>query len=84
MKKPNWNTTLILASMAFIVTLAPLGTARAELVSEEVQEDAISPEPSSDANQDVIILKKKRAALPAARKVVRREAVQPQAETVAL
>jgi hypothetical protein len=92
MKKPIWKNTLILAFSAFIVTLTPLGTARAEMVSEEVQEDAISPEGAVDAssdNQELVIIKKKPAApvarqLPA-RRVVRRQVIQEQqAEQVAL
>ncbi|MGZ3695643.1 MAG: hypothetical protein ACXWQO_16145 [Bdellovibrionota bacterium] len=92
MKKPIWKNTLILAFSAFIVTLTPLGTARAEMVSEEVQEDAISPEGAADAssdNQELVIVKKKPAhaishQLPA-RRVVRRQVVEEQeAEPVAL
>lgn len=87
MKSPIWKNTLILAFSAFVVTLTPLGTVRAELVSEEVQEDAISPESALDSEQDdLVIVKKKPVARKAsARKMVRREVIEEQeAEPVAL
>lgn len=75
MKNPNWTRALFATSLVLAFAGFAAHTAHAEMVSEEVQEDAITPEgsqntaakkvtlreedESSDSSADVVIVKKK-------------------------
>jgi opacity protein-like surface antigen len=72
MKQPNIFQTLFATSLTLAFALAPLSGIRAELVSEEIQEDAIIPEQSA-LEEEVLILKKKPRAAPRKRIVVQEE-----------
>jgi hypothetical protein len=76
MKNPKFTyATYVLAfALAFA---APLGTLRAELTSEEVQEDSITPERDS-LEEEVVILKKKPARATAKKRIVVREESLPE------
>lgn len=73
MKQPK----LTLAILSLTLALAPFAHLHAEMVSEEVQEDSITPERSSALESEVVILKKKQPARPVAQKrvIVREESL---------
>lgn len=81
MKTPRSNFVL---SLALAISLAgAFPHARAELVSEEVAEDAITPEAESSALEEEVVIVKQKPRV-AKRKVIVREVEElPEAETVA-
>lgn len=84
MKQPKLTRVLLATSLtlAFASSLVAL-PARAELVSEEVEADAIQPEQSS-LEDEVVIVKKKKPAPVAQRRVVVREETLPMETTSAI
>ena len=76
MKQPKLTQALLATSLTLTLAMTMLApSARAELVNEQVESDAITPEQSS-MEDEVVILKKKPA--PAKRRVVVREQELPQ------
>lgn len=79
MKKPKLTIALCATTLAF--AMASLSAAQAELVSEEVAADSITPEPGL---QEVVVIKKKPAAKTRARVVYQQEsAYEPEELPVA-
>jgi hypothetical protein len=82
MKQPIWILTLALA-----INLSTAFPARAELVSEEVLEDAITTEAEAVSAEEEVVIVKKRPAVKASapkRKVILREVVEEEEAPVAV
>lgn len=77
MKNPKFTYAIYALSLT-LAFAAPIGSLRAELVNEEVQEDSITPENSSLLEEEMVILKKKPAPQRAAKKrvIVREEMLE--------
>lgn len=78
MKNPKFTYAIYALSLA-LAFAAPIGSLRAELTSEEVQEDSITPEGGSSAlEEEVVIVKKKPARVAAKKRIVVREESLPE------